>query len=234
MSHFSFHDEWWEIEGTQLWLVSFSRIWHLVTNRFWKVSRWKRRYLRSRFYVNQWILGSVRWITIVSEKRGVSYLWCPMKPPLLFLHPDDTSLTACTFHSHNTATATWVTLIFSPPQTSVDFSAARVLSCSTLIGRWRFFCLVNTKMCPKQASGLTSHWFRSLSLKALSLLAHPSSPGQVLGGLWVSHKTHAPSERKDNHGPKSCALSAAIHWYGTSHHWCKVWELHMSTWVLSQ
>jgi len=102
------YDNWKNSVVAHIILQDLPSNWQLVKNMFWKVLCWKKCYLRSWFYVNQWILGVwCSWLlSSRSKMTDKSHLWYPVKPPLL---PDDT---LCT---HNTATVTWGTfsVIFS-------------------------------------------------------------------------------------------------------------------------
>ena len=119
-----------------------------------------------------------------------SHLWYLVKPPLLFLHPDDTSKRLCTpsiritqpprheLFSHH----------FSGPQTSIDFSAANFFYLDQTVTA---FCIVNTKLClmdrdPHRSRSLSLKSPRSSFRRALSLTQntafHLSSPTRLRKG----------------------------------------------------
>jgi len=106
---------WWVVRNYDNWRNSavaciifqdFPFNWQLVTNRFWKVSNWKKFYSGSQFYINQswqcnahdYCLREARWLInhIFDIQWSLPTSWC-------------LEASACTFNSYSTATVTWDT-----------------------------------------------------------------------------------------------------------------------------
>ena len=172
-------------EGTRLWLTLFSRLCYSIDRQ---VSQSEASENAIQDLSSMSISGYLAvWCSSLWSSRSKmtdkSHLWYLVR---LWWHLLEASVYA--IDSHNTAAVAWGTFseIFSHhfprPQTSIDFSAARMLSFFTLIGRWRHFTL----------STLSYAWWTEIlpgldhCFSRLRVSQFTSVPGQVLGGLWVS------------------------------------------------
>ena len=100
----------------------------------------------------------------------ITHLRYPVKPPLLFVHPDDT------FDPHSTATATWFRWFFSPLLWASDLSQSRALFCFHLDRIVAASCVWTSSMHKVLLLLWACHLRRSLWLRPRERQAYQAHP----------------------------------------------------------
>ena len=116
----------------------------------------------------------------------ITHLRYPVKPPLLFVHPDDT------FDPHSTATATWFRWFFSPLLWASDLSQSRALFCFHLDRIVAASCVWTSSMHKVLLLLWACHLRRSLWLRPRERQAYQAHPLHHQCH-WLPQPAHSPN-----------------------------------------